>query len=86
MGLGDGVNDPSRRGAVDATDEDIAIEGGFNTLFVQSVLEAMTGCANVELAEFSIYENQSGAVGFLSGTITAHSSGEKHPLTDHRSP
>jgi uncharacterized protein len=50
-------------------------------VFVESILGAMMGYANVELTEFEIYENDSGAVGVLTGTLTAHSNGEKFPLT-----
>ena len=50
-------------------------------VFVQSILGAMMGYANVEIAEATVIDNAAGVVGILTGTLTAHSSGEQFPLT-----
>jgi uncharacterized protein len=50
-------------------------------VFIQSILGAMMGYANVEITDFAVYESEAGVVGRLSGTLTAHSSGETFPLT-----
>ncbi len=51
-------------------------------VFMQSILGAMMGYANVQLTEFEIFEGEAGAaVGKLVGTLTAHSTGEAFALT-----
>ena len=50
-------------------------------VFVHSILGAMMGYANVEITEFAVFESEAGVVGTLTGTLTAHSNGEKFPLT-----
>jgi len=49
--------------------------------FVQSILGAMMGYANVEITAATVIDNAAGVVGILTGTLTAHSSGEQFPLT-----
>jgi hypothetical protein len=50
-------------------------------VFVQSILGAMMGYADVAIAEFAVFESEAGVVGTLTGTLTAHSNGETFPLT-----
>ena len=50
-------------------------------VFVQSILGAMMGYANVEITEATVIDNAAGVVGILTGTLTAHASGEQFPLT-----
>src|SRR5262249_53442457 len=49
--------------------------------FVQHVLRAMMGYAQVEITEYAVYESPDGVVGRLTGMLTAHTTGEKFPLT-----
>lgn len=51
--------------------------------FVESVLGAMMGYADAEIAEFAVIETEADGivVGTISGTLTAHSDGEKFQLT-----
>ncbi|MET8812493.1 nuclear transport factor 2 family protein [Streptomyces sp. NPDC004549] len=49
--------------------------------FVGSVLSVMTGHAAVALTGAEVFEGPSGVVGRLTGTLTAHSTGEEFPLT-----
>jgi hypothetical protein len=50
-------------------------------VFIQSILGAMMGYADVAIAEFAVFEGEAGVVGTLTGTLTAHSNGERFPLT-----
>jgi uncharacterized protein len=50
-------------------------------VFIQSILGAMMGYADVEITEATVIENEDGVVGILTGTLTARSNGEKFPLT-----
>jgi ketosteroid isomerase-like protein len=50
-------------------------------VFVQSILGAMMGYAGIDITEFAVFESEAGVVGTLTGTLTAHSNGEKFPLT-----
>ncbi|MFJ3671439.1 nuclear transport factor 2 family protein [Streptomyces sp. NPDC090106] len=50
-------------------------------VFVQSVLGAMMGHASVALTDAEVFEGPTGVVGKLTGTLTAHSTGEQFPLT-----
>lgn len=50
-------------------------------VFVQSILGAMMGYAAVDITESAVFESEAGVVGTLTGTLTAHSNGEKFPLT-----
>ncbi|GAA2553925.1 hypothetical protein GCM10010435_25410 [Winogradskya consettensis] len=50
-------------------------------VFVQSILGVMMGHAIVEITDFDVYEGGSGVIGRLTGTLTAHTTGEKLPIT-----
>ncbi|MET7664715.1 nuclear transport factor 2 family protein [Streptomyces sp. NPDC005463] len=50
-------------------------------VFVQSILGAMMGYANVAIAAAEVFEGPAGVVGTLTGTLTAHTTGEEFPLT-----
>lgn len=50
-------------------------------VFVQSVLGAMMGYAAVAITAAEAYEGPAGVVGTLTGTLTAHTTGEEFPLT-----
>ncbi|MDX2644104.1 nuclear transport factor 2 family protein [Streptomyces sp. PA03-1a] len=50
-------------------------------VFVQSVLGAMMGYAAVAITAAEVYEGPAGVVGTLTGTLTAHTTGEEFPLT-----
>lgn len=50
-------------------------------VFVQSVLGAMMGYANVAITDAAVFEGPAGVVGTLTGTLTAHTTGEQYPLT-----
>ncbi|GAA5161191.1 MULTISPECIES: nuclear transport factor 2 family protein [Amycolatopsis] len=50
-------------------------------VFVQSILGAMMGYANVVITSAEVFEGPTGVVGTLTGTLTAHSTGEQFPLT-----
>ncbi|RPE42152.1 SnoaL-like protein [Streptomyces sp. Ag109_O5-1] len=50
-------------------------------VFVESVLGAMMSYAAVALADAQVFEGPAGVVGKLTGTLTAHTTGEEFPLT-----
>lgn len=50
-------------------------------VFVRSVLGAMTGHADVAITDAQVFEGPAGVVGTLTGTLTAHTTGERFPLT-----
>jgi ketosteroid isomerase-like protein len=50
-------------------------------VFVQSILGAMTGYANVAITAAEVFEGPAGVIGTLTGTLTAHTTGEEFPLT-----
>ncbi|MGW6730379.1 nuclear transport factor 2 family protein [Nocardia sp. NPDC055029] len=50
-------------------------------VFVQSVLGVMMGYADVAITDAEVYEGPAGVVGTLTGTLTAHTTGERYPLT-----
>jgi ketosteroid isomerase-like protein len=49
--------------------------------FAQSVLGAMTGHADMAVTDAQVFEGPAGVVGTLTGTLTAHRTGEVFPLT-----
>ncbi len=49
-------------------------------VFVQSVLGAMMGHADVVITDAEVFEGPAGVVGTLTGTLTAHTTGEVFPL------
>ncbi|MFD6394166.1 nuclear transport factor 2 family protein [Nocardia sp. NPDC060259] len=50
-------------------------------VFVQSVLGVMMGYADVAITDAEVYEGPAGVVGTLTGTLTAHTTDERYPLT-----
>ena len=50
-------------------------------VFVQSILGAMMSYADVAITDAEVFEGPAGVVGTLTGTLTAHSTGEEFPLT-----
>ena len=50
-------------------------------VFVQSVLGAMMGYADVAVSDAAVFEGPAGVVGTLTGMLTAHTTGEEFPLT-----
>ncbi|QUX26973.1 nuclear transport factor 2 family protein [Nocardiopsis akebiae] len=50
-------------------------------VFVQSILGAMTGYANIAITDAAVFEGPAGVIGTLTGTLTAHTTGEQFPLT-----
>ncbi|MFE9250040.1 nuclear transport factor 2 family protein [Streptomyces sp. NPDC007088] len=50
-------------------------------VFAQSILGAMAGYANVAITDAEVFEGPAGVVGRLTGTLTAHTTGEDFPLT-----
>jgi ketosteroid isomerase-like protein len=50
-------------------------------VFVQSVLGAMMGYADVAINDAEVFEGPAGVIGTLTGILTAHTTGEKFPLT-----
>ncbi|MET8721391.1 nuclear transport factor 2 family protein [Streptomyces misionensis] len=50
-------------------------------VFVQSILGAMMGYADVAITYAEVFEGPAGVVGRLTGTLTAHTTGEEFPLT-----
>lgn len=50
-------------------------------VFVQSILGAMMGYANVAITAADVFEGPAGVVGVLTGLLTAHTTGEQFPLT-----
>ncbi|MFF3559382.1 nuclear transport factor 2 family protein [Streptomyces sp. NPDC002574] len=49
--------------------------------FVGSVLGAMMGHADVTITAAEVFQGPAGVVGTLTGTLTAHTTGERFPLT-----
>jgi hypothetical protein len=41
----------------------------------------MIGYANVEVTGFAVFEGEDGVVGTLTGILTAHTTGERFPVT-----
>ncbi|MEU2355033.1 nuclear transport factor 2 family protein [Streptomyces misionensis] len=50
-------------------------------VFVQSILGAMMGYADVAITDAEVFEGPAGVIGRLTGTLTAHTTGEEFPLT-----
>ncbi|MFB7495931.1 nuclear transport factor 2 family protein [Streptomyces sp. NPDC056161] len=50
-------------------------------VFVQSILGAMMGYAEVAITAAEVFEGPAGVVGTLTGTLTAHTTREEFPLT-----
>jgi len=50
-------------------------------VFVQSILGTMMGYANVAITDAEVFEGPAGVIGTLTGTLTAHTTGEEFPLT-----
>jgi uncharacterized protein len=50
-------------------------------VFVRSILGAMMGYANVAITGAEVFEGPAGVIGTLTGSLTAHSTGEEFPLT-----
>ncbi|MET7300794.1 nuclear transport factor 2 family protein [Embleya sp. NPDC005575] len=50
-------------------------------VFVQSILGVMMGYADVAITDAQVFEGPAGAVGILTGTLTAHTTGEEFALT-----
>ncbi|WP_431958573.1 nuclear transport factor 2 family protein [Nocardia lijiangensis] len=50
-------------------------------VFVQSILGAMMGYADVAITDAEVYEGPAGVIGTLTGTLPAHTTGEQYPLT-----
>lgn len=50
-------------------------------VFARSVLGAMTGHADIAVTGAEVFEGPAGVVGRLTGTLTAHTTGEEFPLT-----
>lgn len=50
-------------------------------VFVRSVLGAMMGYADVAITDTEVFKGPVGVIGTLTGTLTAHTTGEKFPLT-----
>ncbi|MFX4294039.1 nuclear transport factor 2 family protein [Streptomyces bohaiensis] len=50
-------------------------------VFVQSILGAMMGYAEVAITDAEVFEGPTGVVGTLAGTLTARTTGETFPLT-----
>jgi hypothetical protein len=50
-------------------------------VFVQSILGAMMGYADVAITDAEVFEGPAGVIGTLTGTLTAHTTGEQFPLT-----
>ena len=48
---------------------------------MQSILGAMMGYANVAITDAEVFEGPAGVVGTLTGTLTAHTTGEEFSLT-----
>ncbi|MER5409301.1 nuclear transport factor 2 family protein [Streptomyces sp. NPDC002769] len=49
--------------------------------FVRSVLGAMAAHADIAITAAEVFEGPTGVVGTLTGTLTAHTTGEEFPLT-----
>ncbi|GAA1631687.1 nuclear transport factor 2 family protein [Actinoplanes couchii] len=49
-------------------------------VFVQSILGAMMGYAEVAITAAEVYEGPAGVVGTLTGELVAHTTGERFPL------
>ncbi|GLY05268.1 nuclear transport factor 2 family protein [Actinoplanes sp. NBRC 101535] len=50
-------------------------------VFVQAILGAMMGYAEVAITAADVFEGPAGVVGTLTGTLTAHTTREQFPLT-----
>lgn len=50
-------------------------------VFVQSILGVMMGYADVAITDAEVYEGPARVIGTLTGTLTAHTTGEQYPLT-----
>ncbi|MFJ9033782.1 nuclear transport factor 2 family protein [Streptomyces sp. NPDC102274] len=50
-------------------------------VFVRSILGAMMGYADVAITDAEVFEGPAGVIGTLTGTLTAHTTGEEFPLT-----
>jgi ketosteroid isomerase-like protein len=50
-------------------------------VFVQSILGAMMGYADVAITDAQVFEGPAGVIGTLRGTLTARTTGEEFPLT-----
>lgn len=50
-------------------------------MFVESVLGAMMGYADVVITDTQVFEGPAGVIGRLTGTLTAHTTGEEFALT-----
>ena len=50
-------------------------------VFVQSILGAMMSYADVAITDAEVFEGPAGVIGTLTGTLTAHTTGEEFPLT-----
>ncbi|MFJ3899810.1 nuclear transport factor 2 family protein [Streptomyces sp. NPDC090083] len=50
-------------------------------VFARSVLGAMSGYADIAITAAEVFEGPTGVVGTLTGTLTAHTTGERYPLT-----
>jgi uncharacterized protein len=50
-------------------------------VFVQSILGAMMGYATVAITDAQVFDGPAGVIGTLTGTLTAHTTGEQFPLT-----
>lgn len=50
-------------------------------VFVESILGVMMGYADVSITDAEVYEGPAGVIGTLTGTLTAHTTGEQYPLT-----
>ncbi|WP_405828454.1 nuclear transport factor 2 family protein [Streptomyces sp. NBC_01176] len=49
--------------------------------FAQSVLGVMAAYADIAITAAEVFEGPTGVVGTLTGTLTAHTTGEEFPLT-----
>jgi uncharacterized protein len=50
-------------------------------VFVQQILGAMMGYAAMAITSAEVFEGPTGVIGTLTGTLTAHTTGEDFPLT-----
>ncbi|MGW4774734.1 nuclear transport factor 2 family protein [Nocardia sp. NPDC004278] len=50
-------------------------------VFVQSILGVMMGYANVAITDAEVFDGPADVIGTLTGTLTAHTTGERFPLT-----
>ncbi len=78
-------------GVIARLDPDVIVDeprvlpyGGENRgrdVFISSILGAMMSHAAIEITDFDVYEGGADVIGHLTGVLTAHSTGEKLPLT-----